>query len=178
MFPPFFGFQQVIRDTHDHIFGCYASDQWRRFDKDSYGDGTCFLFSLYPTRAVYAFNAETRLGRRFQSSSRDGLSMGGRSGMPALFIDDEMNRGRSLRSMTFRNPVLSHKQSFQAAAVEIFGIQPLGLSSILRPKAGKAVGDSTMDPDDPDAFNSGVLGNSVDRMLLSMFGNSVARRTD
>ena len=44
----------VVRDEGGHVFGGFASEQWRKVTGDYfYGDEECYLFSVKPEEKVF-----------------------------------------------------------------------------------------------------------------------------
>jgi hypothetical protein len=67
-----------IKDTQGHIFGCYASDAWRKTEKDMfYGNAECFVFTLAPDFAVYPAVAGSDYFMCGRKSKKESIVMGG-----------------------------------------------------------------------------------------------------
>ncbi|KAI6237600.1 TLDc domain-containing protein [Aphelenchoides besseyi] len=116
----------LIRDTEGHVFGAIASSAPQ--PKDCYfgtGDSS-LLFRFvgeYPnTRELipYTWTGENQF---FINATREFLSFGAGGGHYGLYLDADLNVGRSQRCATFNNEPLAGgvKEDFQIQFVEVFG---------------------------------------------------------
>ncbi|KAI6185382.1 TLDc domain-containing protein [Aphelenchoides besseyi] len=116
----------LIRDTEGHVFGAIASSAPQ--PKDCYfgtGDSS-LLFRFvgeYPnTRELisYTWTGENQF---FINATKEFLSFGAGGGHYGLYLDADLNVGRSQRCATFNNEPLAGgvKEDFQIQFVEAFG---------------------------------------------------------
>ncbi|KAI6237601.1 hypothetical protein M3Y95_00282500 [Aphelenchoides besseyi] len=118
----------IIRDTEGHVFGGVASSAL--LPKECYygtGDSS-LLFRFtgeYPhTRELrsYTWTGENQF---FINATREFLSFGAGGGHYGLYLDADLNVGRSQRCATFNNEPLAGgvKEDFQIQFVEAFGFK-------------------------------------------------------
>ncbi|KAH7440201.1 hypothetical protein KP509_04G096100 [Ceratopteris richardii] len=112
----------VIKDQDGNIFGGCASQSWERHH-DFYGDLKCFLFSLQPRCAIYrATGANNNLlwcAAGYTSESiPNGIGFGGQKNHFGIFLPASLDRGYGFPSVTYGNPCLSEKSSFQVDCIE------------------------------------------------------------
>ncbi|KAI6170717.1 hypothetical protein M3Y97_01121600 [Aphelenchoides bicaudatus] len=116
----------LIRDVEGHVFGAISSSAL--LPKESYygtGDSS-LLFRFtgeYPhTRELrsYTWTGENQF---FINAAKEFLSMGAGGGHYGLYLDADLNVGRSQRCATFNNEPLAGgiKEDFQIQFVEAFG---------------------------------------------------------
>ncbi|KAI1719089.1 TLD domain-containing protein [Ditylenchus destructor] len=116
----------VIRDVQGHVFGAVASTALRPAEH-YYGTGdSCLLFRFtgeYPhTRELrsYTWTGDNQF---FVNATRDFLSMGGGGGHYGLWLDADLNNGRTQKCATFDNEPLAGGESedFVVQFIEAFG---------------------------------------------------------
>eukprot|EP01125_Pyxidicula_operculata_P011027 TRINITY_DN360_c14_g1_i1.p1 TRINITY_DN360_c14_g1~~TRINITY_DN360_c14_g1_i1.p1 ORF type:complete len:363 (-),score=116.14 TRINITY_DN360_c14_g1_i1:60-1034(-) len=109
----------LIEDTNGHVFGGFASEEWRSSSTDLfYGTGESYVFTVKPNFAVYKW---TRANDFFMHSSRSCIAMGGGTqGRYAFFIDGDLNYGTSEVSNTFLNRRLSSSEEFTCTVLEVW----------------------------------------------------------
>ena len=121
----------VIEDTEGNRFGGLASDPFA-VRESFFGTGESFLFSLGRRRdgednaggdeegAGFTKWAWTTANQLFVKCSLDNLVMGASEGHFGLFIDGDLNFGRSDRCETFGNELLSPKGDFTIKTLEVW----------------------------------------------------------
>ncbi|KAL0984360.1 hypothetical protein UPYG_G00140460 [Umbra pygmaea] len=77
---------------------------------------------LSPFLSARHFNLNSRNTSMFMAGNVDSIIVGGGDGN-ALYIDGELNHGRTGRCTTFDNPPLCSTESFQVALLEVWGFQ-------------------------------------------------------
>uniref|UniRef100_A0A8C7NW45 TBC1 domain family member 24 n=1 Tax=Oncorhynchus mykiss TaxID=8022 RepID=A0A8C7NW45_ONCMY len=77
---------------------------------------------LSPFLSARHFNLNSRNTSMFMAGNVDSIIVGGGEGN-ALYIDGELNHGRTARCTTFDNPPLCSTESFQVALLEVWGFQ-------------------------------------------------------
>eukprot|EP00455_Lapot_gusevi_P054922 TRINITY_DN8888_c0_g1_i2.p1 TRINITY_DN8888_c0_g1~~TRINITY_DN8888_c0_g1_i2.p1 ORF type:complete len:157 (+),score=37.60 TRINITY_DN8888_c0_g1_i2:29-472(+) len=87
----------LIRTLHGQCLGAFFSHRLRPQD-ESYGNGSCFVFTLLPEIAV--FEANLRIGRGYIYSTPKLLAVGGGRGY-AIQLGPELTHGTCSPSETF-----------------------------------------------------------------------------
>lgn len=105
-----------IRDVSNARFGAYLSEGPKLSDK-AFGCGETFVFSL-TDQQIYKWNGESK--GIFIHCTQDDLSVGGAEGKFAIFLDSNLNQGRSQACQTFKNLPLTPKEDFIASHVELW----------------------------------------------------------
>ncbi|XP_010903392.1 TBC1 domain family member 24 [Esox lucius] len=77
---------------------------------------------LSPFLSARHFHLNSRNTSMFMAGNVDSIIVGGGDGN-ALYIDGELNHGRTSRCTTFDNPPLCSNESFQVALLEVWGFQ-------------------------------------------------------
>ncbi|XP_038847281.1 TBC1 domain family member 24 isoform X2 [Salvelinus namaycush] len=77
---------------------------------------------LSPFLSARHFHLNSRNTSMFMAGNIDSIIVGGGEGN-ALYIDGELNHGRTARCTTFDNPPLCSTESFQVALLEVWGFQ-------------------------------------------------------
>ncbi|KAI1235578.1 hypothetical protein IHE44_0002459, partial [Lamprotornis superbus] len=96
--------------------------------RDLDGDNRCFLFSVFPTLAVYTYtgyNDHYMYLNHGQQTMPNGLGMGGQHGYFGLWIDSDYGKGHSKakpRCTTYNSPQLSAKEDFTLDAMEVWAV--------------------------------------------------------
>ncbi|KAJ1067439.1 hypothetical protein K5549_010557 [Capra hircus] len=132
----------LIKTTQKEVCGAYLSTDWSERNKFGgklgfFGTGECFVFRLQPEVQRYEWvvikHPELTKPASLESATvppspshsvswgSDCLIIGGGGG-PALYIDGDLNRGRTGHCDTFNNQPLC-SENFLIAAVEAWGFQ-------------------------------------------------------
>ncbi|KAI3415855.1 oxidation resistance protein 1 [Globodera pallida] len=116
----------VVRDVNGHVFGAVSSGVLKPCDH-YYGTGdSCLLFRFtgeYPhTRELRTFTW-TGENQFFVNATRESLSFGAGGGHFGLWLDADLNHGRSQKCATFDNEPLAggQEEDFVVQFVEVFG---------------------------------------------------------
>ncbi|KJH42823.1 hypothetical protein DICVIV_11173 [Dictyocaulus viviparus] len=117
----------IIRDTHEHVFGAVVSGAIRPCDHyTGTGDSTLlwrFLGEVPHTRELRHYNW-TGDNQFFVNAAKDSLSIGAGGGHCGLWLDADLNHGRSQRCSTFDNePLAGEKEDFVVQFIEAFGFR-------------------------------------------------------
>uniref|UniRef100_A0A7E4VDG3 Oxidation resistance protein 1 n=1 Tax=Panagrellus redivivus TaxID=6233 RepID=A0A7E4VDG3_PANRE len=115
----------IIRDVKGHVFGAMVSQAIRPSDH-YFGTGECFLFrftgKVPHTRELrhYEWAGDNQF---FVNACKTHLSIGAGQGHSGLWLDADLNHGRSQRCLTFDNEPLAGGQDedFIVQFVEAFG---------------------------------------------------------
>ncbi|KAE9412987.1 hypothetical protein Angca_010141 [Angiostrongylus cantonensis] len=117
----------IIRDTREHVFGAVVSGAIRPSDHyTGTGDSSLlwrFLGEVPHTRELrhYKWTGENQF---FVNSAKDSLSIGAGGGHCGLWLDADLNHGRSQRCDTFDNePLAGEKEDFIVQFIEAFGFR-------------------------------------------------------
>ncbi|NWV55991.1 TLDC1 protein, partial [Daphoenositta chrysoptera] len=117
----------ILRDVDGFLFGGFASHSWE-VKPQFQGDNRCFLFSVFPTLAVYTctgYNDHYMYLNHGQQTMPNGLGMGGQHGYFGLWIDSDYGKGHSKakpRCTTYNSPQLSAKEDFTLDAMEVWAV--------------------------------------------------------
>ncbi|XP_038652447.1 nuclear receptor coactivator 7 isoform X2 [Scyliorhinus canicula] len=106
----------VLKDTHDQVFGALTSHPPRPSDR-FYGTGETFLYTFGFDFKIFQWTGENSF---FIKASSDSLAIGGGSGHFGLWLDEDLNHGRSNRCETFNNIVLSKNEDFKVQDLEVW----------------------------------------------------------
>ncbi|CAG9311981.1 unnamed protein product [Blepharisma stoltei] len=109
----------VIEDSDHHIFGGFASHQWKP-SKVFYGTGDCFLFTFHTSRRIQCF-FPTLENDYYMNSDSDGISMGS-GGKTGLYIDRNFVHGSSGPCKTYANEILSGREYFNIVKLEFWAL--------------------------------------------------------
>ncbi|KAJ1349125.1 hypothetical protein KIN20_004576 [Parelaphostrongylus tenuis] len=125
----------IIRDTREHVFGAVVSGAIRPSDYyTGTGDSSLlwrFLGEVPHTRELrqYGWTGENQF---FVNAAKDSLSIGAGGGHCGIWLDADLNRGRSQRCDTFDNePLAGEKEDFIVQFIEAFGF-PYVMSAFMR----------------------------------------------
>ncbi|GMR59270.1 hypothetical protein PMAYCL1PPCAC_29465 [Pristionchus mayeri] len=117
----------IIRDTKDHVFGCVVSSAIRPSDHFLGTGDSSLLFrftgEVPHTRELrhYSWTGENQF---FVHAQKDCLSIGAGHGHNGLWVDADLNHGRSQRCDTFDNePLAGENEDFIVQFVEAFGFR-------------------------------------------------------
>ncbi|NXG18558.1 TLDC1 protein, partial [Grallaria varia] len=117
----------ILRDTDGYLFGGFASHSWE-VKPQFQGDNRCFLFSVFPSLAVYTYtgyNDHFMYLNHGQQTMPNGLGMGGQHRYFGLWIDSDYGKGHSKakpRCTTYNSPQLSAKEDFTLDAMEVWAV--------------------------------------------------------
>ena len=107
----------LIRDLNGQRFGSFVSEAFK-VSEFTYGSGETFVFSVNPFLRVWKWSG----GRNslFVLCSNSAVCVGIDDGKFAIYLDADLNRGRSQSCETFGNELLTPTGDFQAAVVEVW----------------------------------------------------------
>ncbi|XP_012946445.1 nuclear receptor coactivator 7 [Aplysia californica] len=103
-----------IKDTDNNVFGAYLSDKIKT-SETFYGQGSTFLFTFYPEFKKYMWQGDNQF---FINGTSDFFAIGSGQGLFGLWVDDNLNHGRSHCCLTFHNDVLTTQEDFRIIDVE------------------------------------------------------------
>jgi hypothetical protein len=106
----------LIRDMEGHRFGAFVAEAFRMSDK-SYGNGETFVFSLNKALQVWKWTCKNNF---FVLCSDKALCVGIDDGKFAIYLDENLDRGRSQPCETFDNEPLSPTGDFRVAEIEVW----------------------------------------------------------
>eukprot|EP00823_Brevimastigomonas_motovehiculus_P004192 TRINITY_DN2698_c0_g1_i1.p1 TRINITY_DN2698_c0_g1~~TRINITY_DN2698_c0_g1_i1.p1 ORF type:complete len:281 (-),score=49.52 TRINITY_DN2698_c0_g1_i1:374-1216(-) len=106
----------LIRDSANYVFGCYASESWRRSSL-YFGNGLTFVMSISPTFKAYKW---TEKNTYFLLGRDEFIACGGGDHF-SLWLDANFRNGSSLHCSTFDSPSLSSTPEFKCYHVEVWG---------------------------------------------------------
>ncbi|XP_067867740.1 nuclear receptor coactivator 7 isoform X2 [Heterodontus francisci] len=104
----------VLKDTHGQVFGALTSHPPRPSDR-FYGTGETFLYTFSLDFKIFQWTGQNSF---FIKGSLDSLVIGGGSGHFGLWLDEDLNHGRSNPCETFNNIVLSKNEDFKVQDLE------------------------------------------------------------
>ncbi|CAB3398510.1 unnamed protein product [Caenorhabditis bovis] len=117
----------IIRDTKDHVFGAVVSSAIRPSDHYTGTGDSCLLWrftgELPNCRELrhYAWTGENQF---FVNAAKDALSIGAGSGRYGVWLDADLNHGRSQRCETFENePLCGDNEDFVIQFMEAYGFR-------------------------------------------------------
>jgi hypothetical protein len=121
------GYVLVLKDSEDNVFGAYANEHFHPTDtKRFYGNGESFLWKVKKLDdGEIRFQAfpYTGLNDFVIFCTPSFLSMGGGDGHYGLWLDDNIDKGVSSRSLTFGNEPLSDAgNKFNILALEVWRV--------------------------------------------------------
>jgi len=135
----------VIKTRKGDIFGAYCSSAWKeRNEKDErgmrqlyFGTGETFLFKVAPTDnseegviEKFGWVGEgkecegkgDRAEQLFMSGNDTMISIGGGEGT-GIYLDENLEYGRTETCKTFQNPCLASSPDFTVSVIEVIGFQ-------------------------------------------------------
>ncbi|NWX86153.1 TLDC1 protein, partial [Nothoprocta ornata] len=130
----------ILKDLDGFIFGGFASQSWEVLFLFA-GDNKCFLFSVFPSLAVYTctgYNDHYMYLNHGQQTMPNGLGMGGQHDYFGLWIDSDYGKGHSKakpRCTTYNSPQLSAKEHFTLDAMEVWAVGDIPESAVLKSKS-------------------------------------------
>ncbi len=111
----------LVRDMSRNVFGAFCSESWRLSPR-YFGTGETFVFRVDPDPAVWKWwwqKSNEQQNDFFQWGSPEGIAVGGAGGY-AIWLDSELCRGISRRSLTFGNSCLASTEEYAVGAVELW----------------------------------------------------------
>ncbi|NXE52200.1 TLDC1 protein, partial [Casuarius casuarius] len=133
----------ILKDLDGYIFGGFASHSWEVKPQLFFffaGDNRCFLFSVFPSLAVYTctgYNDHYMYLNHGQQTMPNGLGMGGQHDYFGLWVDGDYGKGHSKakpRCTTYNSPQLSAKENFTLDAMEVWAVGDLPESAVIKGK--------------------------------------------
>ncbi|KAK6754730.1 hypothetical protein RB195_013610 [Necator americanus] len=117
----------IVRDTREHVFGAVVSGAIRPSDHYTGTGDSCLLWRFLGeaphTRDLrhYGWTGDNQF---FVNAAKDSLSIGAGGGHYGLWLDADLNHGRSQRCDTFGNePLAGEKEDFIVQFIEAFGFR-------------------------------------------------------
>jgi len=104
----------VIEDTQANVFGAVTSCGLR-VSESFYGTGESFLFRFDGHVHVYSWTGENSY---FIKGNNESLAIGAGDGRFGLWLDGDLNQGRSQSCKTFANEPLSPNEDFWVKTLE------------------------------------------------------------
>jgi len=116
----------VMKDHNGCVFGGYASTSWT-VSPNFYGDGRCFLFTLYPEINMYhssGLNDHYMYLNVNQRAMPNGIGMGGQKYFWGLWLDSDFGSGKTENTCStfFDYKCLSETNEFKIAELEVWGV--------------------------------------------------------
>ncbi|CAG5133035.1 unnamed protein product, partial [Candidula unifasciata] len=105
-----------ITDTHGAVFGAYLSNTIRQ-SETFYGTGATFLFTFLPEFKKFPWR---RNNNYFMHGTKDFFAVGAGEGVFGLWLDSDLNKGRSYPCTTFMNDVLATEEDFSILQLEVW----------------------------------------------------------
>ncbi|XP_069751321.1 nuclear receptor coactivator 7 isoform X2 [Narcine bancroftii] len=106
----------VVKDTCGQLFGALTSHPPKPSDY-YYGTGETFLYTFNLDFKIFQWTGENSF---FIKGSLDSLALGGGSGHFGLWLDEDLNHGRSNPCTTFNNSILSKTEDFMVQDLEVW----------------------------------------------------------
>ncbi|XP_065652618.1 nuclear receptor coactivator 7 isoform X10 [Hydra vulgaris] len=109
----------IIKDEKDVVFGSFLSEPPKISD-GFYGNGESMLFSFKDGKLkIYKWSGKNNF---FIKGSKNSFVIGGGDGIFGLWLDEDLDRGRSHSCRTFDNLTLSGNEDFKCAGLEAWGM--------------------------------------------------------
>ncbi|XP_055871703.1 oxidation resistance protein 1-like isoform X4 [Biomphalaria glabrata] len=105
-----------IRDSNKCVFGAFMSHLMKPSDT-FYGSGSTFLFTFYPQFRKFLWQGDNQF---FMYGTKDSFAIGSGEGLFGLWLDGDLNKGRSHECSTFHNDVLSKEEDFVIIDLEVW----------------------------------------------------------
>ncbi|KAH9491949.1 Nuclear receptor coactivator 7 [Bulinus truncatus] len=105
-----------IRDTHKCIFGAFMSHLMKP-SETFYGSGSTFLFTFYPEFRKFLWQGDNQF---FMYGTKDSFAIGSGEGLFGLWLDGDLNKGRSHECSTFHNDILTKEEDFVIIDLEVW----------------------------------------------------------
>ncbi|XP_037027118.1 TLD domain-containing protein 2 isoform X22 [Bradysia coprophila] len=104
----------VIEDTEHNVFGALTSCSLHASDH-FYGTGESLLFKFNPSFKVFHWTGENLY---FIKGNPESLSIGAGDGKFGLWLDGDLNQGRSQKCSTYANEALAPEEDFVIKTLE------------------------------------------------------------
>ncbi|XP_055302138.1 TLD domain-containing protein 2 isoform X34 [Sitodiplosis mosellana] len=104
----------VIQDTENNVFGALTSCSLH-VSELFYGTGESLLFKFNPSFKVFHWTGENLY---FIKGNPESLSIGAGDGKFGLWLDGDLNQGRSQRCSTYANEPLAPQEDFVVKTLE------------------------------------------------------------
>lgn len=104
----------IIQDTKGRVFGALASNTLRP-SQYFYGTSQSFLFQMSPTFKVYKWDGDNFY---FIKGNPDSVIFGSGNGNFGLWLDGDLNNGRTQSCPTFDSPPLVPEEDFTIKTIE------------------------------------------------------------
>jgi len=104
----------IIEDTQGNVFGAVTSCEIR-VSESFYGTGESFLFAMNPKLQIYSWTGENSY---FIQGNNESLAIGAGDGRFGLWLDGDLNQGRTQTCKTFGNEALSPDEDFWVKTLE------------------------------------------------------------
>ncbi|XP_027853994.1 oxidation resistance protein 1 isoform X10 [Aphis gossypii] len=104
----------VIQDTQNNVFGALTSCALKMSDH-FYGTGESLLFTFCPDFQVYNWTGDNMY---FIKGNNESLSIGAGDGKFGLWLDGDLNQGRTEACNTYGNEPLVNEQDFVVKILE------------------------------------------------------------
>lgn len=104
----------VIQDTDNNVFGALTSCSLRVSDH-FYGTGESLLYKFNPTFKVFHWSGENLY---FIKGNQESLAIGSGDGKFGLWLDGDLNQGRSQDCRTYSNEPLAPQEDFVVKTLE------------------------------------------------------------
>jgi len=98
----------VIETLEKKCFGVFSSCNLDVSD-DFYGTSECFLFSFSPDLQIFNWSG---VNGNFIKGRQDSLTFGASNDKAGLWIDSNLNKGKTEKCLTFNNPPLTPEVDF------------------------------------------------------------------
>ncbi|CAJ0565022.1 unnamed protein product, partial [Mesorhabditis spiculigera] len=117
----------IIRDINEHVFGAIVSSPIRPQEGYSGTGDSCLLWRFtgeVPHTRELRHYTWTGDNQYFTNATRESLSIGAGGGHQGLWLDADLNHGRSQKCETFDNePLTGDKEDFIIQFVEAYGFR-------------------------------------------------------
>uniref|UniRef100_T1JKI4 Oxidation resistance protein 1 n=1 Tax=Strigamia maritima TaxID=126957 RepID=T1JKI4_STRMM len=107
----------IIKDKENNVFGAMTSCTLKPSDH-FYGTGESFLFSFYPEFEIFRWTGENEY---FIKGNPESLAIGSGDGEFGLWLDGNLDRGRTHPCKTYANTTLSSESDFFVKSLETWG---------------------------------------------------------
>ncbi|KNE67826.1 hypothetical protein AMAG_12543 [Allomyces macrogynus ATCC 38327] len=115
------GFVLVILDSNDKLFGAYLSDPLM-VHPTFYGTGESFVFEFdHASKELQTYHW-TGLNDFFLLGEPSYFAVGAGDGKFAIYLDSNLEHGKSNPTETFDNPVLASNTTFMCLDCEVWGM--------------------------------------------------------
>lgn len=120
----------LIKSSAGEIIGAFLNTNWGERDSGRktlayFGTGECFVFRLSPSPVKYPWTGLEKKDHGnndlFMAGDDKCLMVGGGGGNHAIWLDNELCRGRSGQCLTFGNEQLTETEDFLCTRVDVFG---------------------------------------------------------